>query len=71
MHGDEVWAGARLEGVNSGYGPTRVPDRKGTLEIPVSVIDAGDCTAITLFLYEQYRFEPFAERTYAFEARFE
>jgi hypothetical protein len=73
QHGEKVMVGARLKGVASGYKPTFVPSRlEGTARLQMIASGAGTSKDIQIFLYEWGRpAEPFAERTFPYQMRFE
>ena len=73
QHGQKVMVGAWLKGVSSGYTPTFVssfPD--GITQLQMSVNEPGMSTDIDIFLYEWGRpAEPFAQRSFPYQMRFE
>jgi hypothetical protein len=71
QHGQEVYIGAWLQGVRSGYKPALVPSvGEGTARLAMSVDEAGASTDIDIFLYEQYQ-DPFARRVLPFPWTFQ
>jgi hypothetical protein len=73
QHGDKVMVGAWLHGVASGYQPVFVPSPlEGTAQLQMSVSEPGMSTGLDIFLYEWGRpAEPFAQRTFPYQMRFE